>query len=168
MTPPAGMQRGFTLLELSIVLVLIGTITGMGLMTFTASTQASQYNKTVERMDAIDKALLSFVISNSRIPCPSDLTQVATSATYRLEAGAGAGSAIGVATGVCTGTGMLAEIAAEPISAWRRIEIEGVSRTYRTPRILDRKITLDDYAGPIRQLTITDLGHEEPTLLLTN
>jgi hypothetical protein len=63
---------------------------------------------------------------------------------------------------------MVAEIAAEPISAWRQIEIEGVSRTYRTPRILDRKITLDDYEGPIRQLTITDLGHEEPTLLRTN
>ncbi len=63
---------------------------------------------------------------------------------------------------------MVAEIAAEPLSAWRRIEIEGVSRTYRTPRILDRRITLDDYAGPIRQITIADLGHEEPTLLLTN
>ena len=63
---------------------------------------------------------------------------------------------------------MVAEIAAEPISAWRQIEIGGVSRTYRTPRILDRRITLDDYEGPIRQLTITDLGHEEPTLLLTN
>jgi hypothetical protein len=63
---------------------------------------------------------------------------------------------------------MVAEIAAEPISAWRQIEIEGVSRTYRTPRIFDRRITLDDYDGPIRQLTITDLGHKEPTLLLTN
>lgn len=63
---------------------------------------------------------------------------------------------------------MMAEIAAEPISAWRRIEIEGVSRTYRTPRILDRRISLADYQGPIRQLTIAELGHEEPTLLLTN
>ncbi len=63
---------------------------------------------------------------------------------------------------------MLQEIAAEPISAWRRIELKGVSRVYKHPRILDRKITLKDYHGPIRQLTITDLGHEEPTLLLTN
>ena len=38
----------------------------------------------------------------------------------------------------------------------------------RVPRILDRRITLKDYEGPLRQLTITDLGHEEPTLLLTN
>ena len=63
---------------------------------------------------------------------------------------------------------MLQEIAAQPISAWRRIELESVSRAYRTPRILDQKITLPDYQGPIRQLVVTDLGHEEPTLLLTN
>ena len=63
---------------------------------------------------------------------------------------------------------MLREIAAEPISAWRRIELKGVSRIYKHPRILDRQITLKDYHGPIRQLTIADLGHEEPTLLLTN
>jgi hypothetical protein len=44
----------------------------------------------------------------------------------------------------------------------------GVSRAYCTPRILDRRITLKEYPGPIRQLTIADLGHEEPTLLLTN
>jgi transposase len=63
---------------------------------------------------------------------------------------------------------LLAQIAAMPPSAWRRIELEGVSRQYKTPRILDREITLPPYKGPIRQLTILDLGHEEPTLLLTN
>jgi hypothetical protein len=63
---------------------------------------------------------------------------------------------------------MLEEISNEPISAWRRIELEGLSRIYRTPRILDRRITLRDYQGPIRQLIIADLGHEEPTFLLTN
>ena len=63
---------------------------------------------------------------------------------------------------------MLREIAAQPPSAWRRIELEAVSRAYRTPRILDQTITLADYEGPIRQLVVTELGHEEPTLLLTN
>jgi hypothetical protein len=62
----------------------------------------------------------------------------------------------------------LAEIHQLPASAWRRIELEGIARAYRTPRILDERIELGDYDGPIRQLTITDLGHEEPTLLLTN
>jgi hypothetical protein len=63
---------------------------------------------------------------------------------------------------------LLAEIRNEPVSAWRRIELEAVTRAYRTPRILDRKISLSDYEGSLRQITITHLGHEEPTLLLTN
>jgi hypothetical protein len=63
---------------------------------------------------------------------------------------------------------MLAEIARKPPSAWRRVELDNVTRVYRTPRVIDEKIALRDYDGWIRQLTITDLGHEEPTLLLTN
>jgi len=63
---------------------------------------------------------------------------------------------------------LLDAIAKTPASAWRRIELESPSRAYKTPHILDRQITLSGYDGPIRQLTITELGHEEPTLLLTN
>jgi hypothetical protein len=43
-----------------------------------------------------------------------------------------------------------------------------VTRAFRTPRILEQRIQLRDYEGPIRQIAVTDLGHEEPTLLLTN
>jgi hypothetical protein len=63
---------------------------------------------------------------------------------------------------------LLRETAAVPASAWRQIELKNVTRSYRTPRILDRRITLPGYDGPLRQLTILDLGHEQPTLLLTN
>ncbi|MBV8383675.1 MAG: transposase [Planctomycetaceae bacterium] len=63
---------------------------------------------------------------------------------------------------------LLDEVAQIPASAWRRIELESVSRAYKTPRVLDRQLRLKDYDGPLRQLTITDLGHEQPTLLLTN
>jgi hypothetical protein len=63
---------------------------------------------------------------------------------------------------------LLHELLSRPLSAWRRIELAGVSRQYKTPRILDDRVTLADYTGPIRQITVADLGHEEPTLLLTN
>ncbi len=63
---------------------------------------------------------------------------------------------------------LLQSIEDTPASAWRRIELEGVSRIYRTPRVLDQQIKLADYDEPIRQLAITELGHEEPTVLLTN
>ena len=63
---------------------------------------------------------------------------------------------------------MLEEIHRQPSSAWRRVQLHGVARAYSTPRILDQQVALDGYEGPIRQLSILDLGHEEPTLLLTN
>jgi hypothetical protein len=64
--------------------------------------------------------------------------------------------------------GLMREIGQTPTSPWRRIELKGVSRQYTHPRILDRRITLAEYDGPLRQITVADLGHEEPTILLTN
>ena len=66
------------------------------------------------------------------------------------------------------GQKLVEELERAPASAWRRVELKGVNRTYRTPKVLDRRIELRDYTGPIRQIAITDLGHEEPTLLVTN
>ena len=63
---------------------------------------------------------------------------------------------------------MIHMIHQEPISAWRRIELHGVSRVYKTPKILDRKIELPGYQGELREVVIEDLGHEEPTILITN
>ena len=63
---------------------------------------------------------------------------------------------------------LLEQVDQTPESAWRRLELKKVTRAYRTPRILDQRITLEEYRGPLRQITIIDLGHEEPTLLLTN
>jgi hypothetical protein len=60
-----------------------------------------------------------------------------------------------------------AAFSADP-GEWKRIELSGVTRQYKHPRVLDRTVALHDYDGTLRQLTITDLGHEEPTILLTN
>jgi hypothetical protein len=64
--------------------------------------------------------------------------------------------------------GLKRKIEQIPSSAWRRIELKGVSRQYKHPRILDQRTALADYDGPVRQVIVTDLGHEEPTILLTN
>ena len=63
---------------------------------------------------------------------------------------------------------MLTRIHALPASAWRRIQLANVARAYATPRVLDERIRLNGYDGPLRQISILDLGHEEPTILLTN
>lgn len=61
---------------------------------------------------------------------------------------------------------LLAELYALPRSAWRTVELDVPTRQYRTPRVFERPAPLAGRA--FRQLFITDLGHEEPTILLTN
>jgi transposase len=60
---------------------------------------------------------------------------------------------------------LLAETANLPPSAWRSVELD-LPRKYRNPRFYEQK------ARPLqrtyRQFFITDLGHDEPTILLTN
>jgi len=64
---------------------------------------------------------------------------------------------------------MLAAIYAQPPGAWRRVTLRSLSRTYRTPRVLDERVRLKGYGDePIRQLSVIDLGHEAPTVILTN
>jgi DDE family transposase len=63
---------------------------------------------------------------------------------------------------------MLAALTRLPASAWQRVTLQNVARAYRRPRILDDTIQLTGYEGPLRQRTVADLGHEEPTFLVTN
>ena len=63
---------------------------------------------------------------------------------------------------------MVAELLSAPAADWRKVTLSNVGRIYRTPRILERQVRLKDYPGDIRQIAVTDLGHEKPTLLLTN
>jgi hypothetical protein len=63
---------------------------------------------------------------------------------------------------------MLADIYGRPASAWQRITLPALTRLFRTPKVLDEKIVLKGYRGDLRQVTVLDLGHEEPTILLTN
>src|SRR3989454_11576519 len=61
---------------------------------------------------------------------------------------------------------LLKEIALLPRSAWRTIELDVPTRKFRFPRVYEQKVSL---AGcSFRQLFIQDLGHDEPTILLTN
>ena len=61
---------------------------------------------------------------------------------------------------------LLKEIVLLPRSAWRTVELDVPTRKYRTPRVYEQPVRL---AGrQFRQLYILDLGHDEPTILLTN
>ena len=61
---------------------------------------------------------------------------------------------------------LLEQVYGLPPSAWRTLELDVPTRKYRTPRVFEQSIAM---AGRrFRQIFIQDLGHEEPTILLTN
>ncbi len=61
---------------------------------------------------------------------------------------------------------LLKDIVLLPRSPWRTIELDVPPRQYRTPRYYEQSVVL---AGcKLRQIYLQDLGHEEPTILLTN
>jgi hypothetical protein len=64
--------------------------------------------------------------------------------------------------------GLLREIALQPRSAWRTVHLDVPQRLYQTPKVIDQRVRLREYGGPLRQLFVKDLGHEQPTVLLTN
>jgi hypothetical protein len=56
-----------------------------------------------------------------------------------------------------------------PAGAWRRVELDAPHRKFRHPKVLDEIIRLgNDYTEPLRQICACDLGHDEPTVVLTN
>jgi transposase len=61
---------------------------------------------------------------------------------------------------------LLAEVDRLPPSAWRTITLDVPHRKYRKPRVFEQKAHPRERA--YRQFFITDLGHDEPTILLTN
>jgi hypothetical protein len=61
---------------------------------------------------------------------------------------------------------LLAEIEGLAPSAWRRVTLDVPARKYKTPKVFEQPVELA--GATFRQLFVLDLGHEEPTILLTN
>jgi hypothetical protein len=66
------------------------------------------------------------------------------------------------------GTRLVQKILARPAGDWTSAVIDIPKRRQKRVRYLEQPVRLPDYEGPVRQLAVTGLGREEPTLFLTN
>jgi hypothetical protein len=66
------------------------------------------------------------------------------------------------------GSGILRGLARHPASDWRRAVIDTPHRRHRNLRYLEQTIRVADYEGKMRQIAVTGLGRDQPTLFLTN
>lgn len=78
-------QRGFTLIEMSIVLALVGLIVGVGIFSVGALTDRGKLIQTNTNLDQAEAALALFVTRNNRLPCPADGSLAIGAANYGVE-----------------------------------------------------------------------------------
>ncbi|MFQ5567299.1 MAG: transposase [Paracoccaceae bacterium] len=55
-----------------------------------------------------------------------------------------------------------------PAEHWNRMQLAGLSRRFRSVRYHETQVSLRDLKRPLRQIAVAGLGHEKPTLFLTN
>jgi type II secretory pathway pseudopilin PulG len=63
-------QGGFSLIELAIVVLLVSTLLTMGIGAFSAQQESAAYSSTLRKQEYIKDALVSYLRSNRRLPCP--------------------------------------------------------------------------------------------------
>jgi len=66
------------------------------------------------------------------------------------------------------GSSMLRRLSALPSSLWQHAVIDIPRRRHQRIRYVDERVTLRDYEGEARQIAVTGLGRQQPTLFLTN
>lgn len=66
------------------------------------------------------------------------------------------------------GVAILRRLGRLPASVWQRAVIDTPKRCHQHIRYVDERVRLPGYAGEVRQLAVTGLGREEPTLFLSN
>ena len=63
-------QRGFSLIEMAIVLLVVGLLVGGSLIPLSVQIEKQDRDATQRQLDDIRVALIGFVLSNGRLPCP--------------------------------------------------------------------------------------------------
>jgi type II secretory pathway pseudopilin PulG len=69
---------GFTLAEMAVVILLMGIAMSMGLKMLTANLDNTAYSETKSKQERIKIALIGFLRTNGRLPCPDNTGGVAT------------------------------------------------------------------------------------------
>lgn len=75
-------RAGFSLLELSIVLVVLSLVISSGLTLTTEKTQQTQLEKTMDELEEIQTALRVYLGEYSKLPCPASITLTTGNALY--------------------------------------------------------------------------------------
>lgn len=135
-------MRGFTLVEIAVVLMIVALLLGMLVVPLGTQVDQQRIGDTQKHAKTISEAILGFAVANGRLPCP------ATATTASTTAGAGLENKTGAACNLTEGVVPWATLGVQETDAW------GQRYTYRvTTTFAD-----DPTAGLQATLQLTDNG----------
>jgi prepilin-type N-terminal cleavage/methylation domain-containing protein len=88
--------RGFTLIELAIVVMVLGLLAAAALRYNAMSTDSANITQLNATLDVIDNAIFNFRIANGRLPCPANISYSENNTSFGQETDSSG-------DGVCTG-----------------------------------------------------------------
>lgn len=65
------LPRGFSLVELAVVLAIVALLAGGAIMTLSARVEQRNLGETRHRLDSAVEAVIAFAVINGRLPCPA-------------------------------------------------------------------------------------------------
>lgn len=144
--------RGFTLVEMAVVLAIVGLLLGGLLIPLSAQMDIRSFNETRQKMATTKEAIMGFALAKGRLPCPAS-PNVASSV-------AGAG------TENCTldvGVVPWADLGTPELDAW------GGRFTYVVTGALKNNILLSSTGGlTVNNLSGTAVGSGIPVVVISH
>lgn len=67
-------NRGFTIIEMAIVLLILGLLLGGGLAVLSTQVEMQKVKDTQRMLEEAKEALIGFAVANGRLPCPASAT----------------------------------------------------------------------------------------------
>ena len=132
-------RRGFTLIEILVVIVILGLIMAMAAVLLRSVSATQKRSITSSRLANIEAALVQFVMQQRRLPCPADGTQSAS-----------AGGAEVWAAGACTTN------QANGVVPWRALGLSAADATDGWDRRITYRVASDLVAANAMDLSWCD------------
>lgn len=114
-------QRGFTLVEIAVVIAIIAALLGTLLVPLATQVEASRVKSTDAEMREVREALIGFAMSNGRLPCPDNDRDGLEDGAAGVCAAAPAGIFAALAGGTAGGYLPYSTLGSGATDAWGRL-----------------------------------------------
>ena len=147
-----NLSRGFSLIEMAIVLLIMGLLLGGGLALLGPQIEAQKFKDTQRTLEDAKEALIGFALANGRLPRPATSTVNGTEDPVTC----------GVSEAICTGYIPWTTLGVNKLDAWGKVIRYSVTPAFTTtftlspaPTVPTKKIQTRDAAGTLVYLAGT-------------